>query len=142
MAVQYGPRVVNLMSSQETKFAPSGDESVFRDVIRYANITNRYPIYVYEPDLSNRLYKNFVEPNFKSNEIYRLKQLNSEPFTPDIKVVYVTKYYSYWDKRIPLLVSGQGMMHGGEKSLLLQRAEKVVYFATEVYNINTMKRKH
>jgi hypothetical protein len=39
-----------------------------------------------------------------------------------------------WDQPIPLLVSGQGMMHGGEKTLLLQRAEKVVYFATEVYN--------
>jgi hypothetical protein len=25
-------------------------------------------------------------------------------------------------------------MHGGEKTMLLQRAEKVVYFAADVYN--------
>jgi hypothetical protein len=27
-------------------------------------------------------------------------------------------------------------MHGGDKTMLLQRAEKVVYFAAEVYNNN------
>jgi hypothetical protein len=27
-----------------------------------------------------------------------------------------------------------GMMHGGEKNMLLQRAKKVVYFAADVYN--------
>lgn len=142
MAVKYGPRVTNLMTAHETKFAPTSDETIFQDLIRYADITNRYPIYVYEPDLSNRLYKNFVEANFDPHEIYKLKQLNAEPFTGKEKIVYVTKYYAAWDHPIPLLISGQGMMHGGEKSLLLQRAQKVVYFATEVYNTNTMKRKH
>ena len=48
---------------------------------------------------------------------------------------------SAWDQPVPLLISGQGMMHGGEKTLLLQRAEKVVYFAAEVYNIRNMQRK-
>jgi hypothetical protein len=37
------------------------------------------------------------------------------------------------ENTIPLLVSTQGMMFGGEKSLLLQRAEKVVFFAEDVY---------
>jgi len=32
------------------------------------------------------------------------------------------------------LVTSAGMMHGAEKTLLLQRAEKVVFFAAEVYN--------
>jgi hypothetical protein len=142
MAVKYGPRVANLMTAQETKFAPTSDQTVFRDLIRYADLTNRYPIYVYEPDLSGRLLKNFVEPNFSPDQVFKLKQLNTEPFTSGKKIVYLNKYYAAWDQPVRLLVSGQGMMHGGDKSLLLQRAEKVVYFAAEVYNTNTMKRKH
>jgi hypothetical protein len=142
MAVKYGPRVANLMTAQETKFAPTSDETVFQDLIRYADLTNRYPIYVYEPDLSGRLLKNFVEPYFSPNQVFKLKQLNTESFTSDKKIVYLNKYYAAWDQPVGLLVSGQGMMHGGDKSLLLQQAEKVVYFAAEVYNTNTMKRKN
>jgi hypothetical protein len=35
---------------------------------------------------------------------------------------------------IPLLISGAGMLFGGDKQLMIQQAEKVVYCATDVYN--------
>jgi hypothetical protein len=134
IAVKYGPRIANLMTAQETKFAPTGDESVFRDLIRYADITGRYPIYVYEPDMSERLLKNFVEKHFDPAHTYVTKNLNKNAGVGDARIIYFAKFTAAWDQPVPLLVSGQGMMHGGEKTILLQQAEKVVYFATEVYN--------
>jgi hypothetical protein len=138
---KYSPRVFNLMQTKESKFSPNEDNEVYKDLVEYANITNRYPIYVYEPDLSGRLYKNFVLKFFSNEEIYISKNLNKEKADLDKKIVYFNKYSSTWDHPIPLLISGQGMMYGGEKSLLLQDAKKVVYFATEVYNATSTKGK-
>jgi hypothetical protein len=131
---KYSPRICNLMTAQEFKFKPDSDSTVYRDVVQYADITGRYPIYVYEPDMSNRLYKNFVEQYFHPDEIYQVQHLKPLGSAMHKKVIYFNKYTAKWDQPIPLLISGQGMMHGGEKSLLLQLAKKVVYFATEVYN--------
>lgn len=133
ITTKYSPRICNLMTAQESKFRPESDHTVYRDLVRYAEITGRYPIYVYEPDMSDRLYKNFVEQYFHSNDIHRVQQLKTQVSTVDKKVIYFNKYTAQWNQPIPLLISGQGMMHGGEKTLLLQRSEKIVYFATEVY---------
>lgn len=142
IVAKYGPRLTNLMTAQESKFAPTNDETVFRDVVAYADITKRYPIYVYEPDMSERLYNNFVTKFFKPDQIHKTQSLKlNEPVT-DKQVIYFNKFNARWDKPVALLISGQGMMHGGDKTILLQIAEKVVYFATEVYNIKTMKHKN
>jgi hypothetical protein len=142
VATKHGPRIANLMTAQETKFAPTSDETVFQDLIKYATITNRYPIYVYEPDMSERLYKNFVTQFFNPEEIYQIQTLKPKELEANKKVLYFNKFNARWDQPVKLLISGQGMMHGGDKTILLQQAEKVVYFATEVYNVTTMKRKH
>jgi hypothetical protein len=140
IAAKYSARIYNLMAAQEFKFKPESDENVYRDLIKYAEVTGRYPIYVYEPDLSGRLYKNFVEQYFCADDIHQVKHLKPESVTVHKKVIYFNKYTAAWNQPIPLLVSGQGMMHGGEKTLLLQQAEKVVYFAAEVYNVRNKGR--
>jgi hypothetical protein len=139
---KYGPRITNLMTAQESKFAPTSDISVFEDVIKYATIAGRYPIYIYEPDMSDRLLKNFVNRCFAEDDIYRVQSLKQTGTTVNKKIIYFNKFSATWQQPIPLLISGQGMMHGGEKTILLQQAEKVVYFATEVYNVNTTNRKN
>lgn len=131
---KYNARICNLMVSQESKFKPDSDNTIYKDLVDYVEITGRYPIYVYEPDLTGRLYKNFVEQYFDPADVHHAKQLKLEPDAVHKKVIYFNKYTAQWDQPIRLLVSGQGMMHGGEKTLLLQQAEKIVYFATEVYN--------
>ena len=107
------------MTAQETKFAPTNDESVFQDLIKYANIVNRYPIYVYEPDMSERLYKDFCSRYFIEEDIYRTQTLKNSNSLSKARVIYFNKYTASWDQPVPLLISGQGMMHGGEKTLLL-----------------------
>ena len=141
IAAEYSPRVCNLMTASESKFIPDSDHTIYEDLVKYAEITGRYPIYVYEPDLTGRLYKNFVEQYFDTTDVYRATHLKPESVTVHKKVIYFHKYTAAWDQPIPLLVSGQGMMHGGEKTLLLQRAEKIVYFAAEVYNARSVKKK-
>jgi hypothetical protein len=131
---RHGPRIYNLMTAKESKFNPNGSTDVFEDLVRYAEITNRYPIYVYEPDLSGRLFNNFVEQYFEQDDVYRATTLKKESDIVEKKVVYFHKFHTSWAQPIPLLVSGQGMMYGGEKSMLLQQAKKIVYFVTEVYN--------
>lgn len=141
IVAKYSPRVYNLMTAYESKFSPTVHDDVAKDIIDYADITNRYPIYVYEPNLSGHLLDGFVNANFTSDDVYRATLLKEEPITVGKKVIYFHKFHASWTQPIPLLISGQGMMHGGEKSMLLQRAKKVVYFATEVYNNNTMQRR-
>ena len=138
---QYSARIYNLLTSTEIKFAPTsmGDD-VFDDIIEYCNITNRYPIYVYEPDMSDRLYNNFVRKYFQDNQILKLSNAKDLEVTSDTHIVFFNKYNAHWKNDIPLLISSAGMMHGGEKTLLLQQAKKIVYFATEVYNIKNIKK--
>lgn len=137
---KYSPRIYNLMTAQETKFSPTSNQDVFTDIIEYARISGRGPIYVYEPDLSGRLLNGFVNQCFASDEIYQVTALKQEPIAIDKKVIYFHKFSASWTQPIKLLISGQGMMHGGDKSLLLQRAEKVVYFAAEIYNAHNQRR--
>jgi hypothetical protein len=92
--------------------------------------------------MSERLYKNFVTQFFNPEEIYQIQTLKPKELEANKKVLYFNKFNARWDQPVKLLISGQGMMHGGDKTILLQQAEKVVYFATEVYNVTTMKRKH
>ena len=37
-------------------------------------------------------------------------------------------------RKIPLLISSAGMIYGGDKSLMVQQAEKIVYCSADVYN--------
>jgi hypothetical protein len=141
-ALKHNARISNLMLAQETKFAPNSGTDVFDDIVKYADITGRYPIYVYEPDMSNKLYNSFVIRYFAESDIHRVQTLGQLHSAIDKKVIYFNKYSTKWDQPVPLLISGQGMMHGGEKTMLIQEAEKVVYFAAEVYNVSTMKRKN
>ena len=134
LASKYSARIYNLMTQQETKFSPTPDTLIFEDIITYAGIVGRWPLYVYEPDMSDRLYEKFVCKYFQENDVYRVKDLRKEPITVGKKIIYFNKFNPGWTQPIPLLLSTAGMMHGGEKSMLLQRAEKVVYFAADVYN--------
>jgi hypothetical protein len=131
---KYSPRVFNLMTAQETRFAPTPDATVFEDIIAYANIAGRWPIYVYEPDMSDRLYEKFVLKYFNPEQVHRVGNDKKEPVNDGNKIVFFNKFKSDWTQPIPLLLSSVGMMHGGEKNMLLQRAKKVVYFAADVYN--------
>ena len=127
-------RLFNLLRHNHVKYNPDIQKELLDELYVYANLTARLPIHVYEPDLSDRLRDNFVLSYFNEDDILFAPRNNEPIDTTGKKVVYFTKYRSQWSQDIPLLVTSAGMMHGAEKTLLLQRAEKVVFFAAEVYN--------
>lgn len=122
------PRMYNLMINKDSKLGANDLERNFLDVLKYAEQTDRLPLHIYEPNLSNTLL-----------DIAR-RHLPPEQITRDpeqlegAKVFHFTKYQAKWEHPIPLLLSSAGMLYGGEKQLLIDRADKVVYLTTEVYN--------
>lgn len=127
-------RLYNLLRHNHTRYNPDIEKEVLDQLFVYAEVSNRFPIHVYEPDLSNRLRDKFVLSYFNEEDVLFAPRNNELIDITGKKVVYFTKYRSHWPQDIPLLVTSAGMMHGAEKTLLLQRAEKVVFFAAEVYN--------
>lgn len=124
-----------LLTNNEIKYDPSSEESVYENLYEYSVITNRFPIFVYEPNINEIIYKKFVEKYFSADEILKCNVNSKLDLTK--KVIYFNKYNYKWDAKIPLLISAVGIMHGGEKSMLLQRSEKKVFFAPEVYRNST-----
>ena len=132
----YSPRLYNLMIGRDSKLDTSNLTKTFDDVIRYATVTDRWPVYIFEPNLSNQLLA-LAYKKFDSTEVFQLQNALPENLS-QYKVLHFNKYSSSWTNRIksiPLLITSQGMLYGGEKQLLLDSAEKIVYIGIqEVYN--------
>jgi hypothetical protein len=128
-------RIYNLMINRDSKLNAQDTVKIaesFDDIISYATISNRWPIYIFEPSLRNDLLT-LASKYFKTEEIVQAGKSVPE-VTKDTRVVHMEKYQSRWNLNIPLLVTANGMLFGGEKQMLLECAEKVVYLAHEVYN--------
>ena len=116
-----GPRFYNLLTAREIKISPNTlvTDSDFDSVLDYADAVKRWPVVVYEPDLSGRmltrLRDRYGDDYDKERYIHSVKSVRTLP-------------------HIPLVISSAGMVFGGDKQLMIQRAEKIVYCAQDVYN--------
>jgi hypothetical protein len=133
---QCGTRFWSLCANRELKVDPLTSHNLVKEIATYAQQTNRFPIYVYEADLSNRL-KNEFNKYFPGSMMTLDNKVMDKGITEDIKVVYTTKIPRTPVKHIPLLVSSAGMLHGGDRQVWIQTAEKIVYFAKDVYTKNS-----
>jgi hypothetical protein len=108
---------------------------LLEEVVEYAKLTNRWPIFVYEPDASDKL-RNSLTKLFDTSEVLDMtdKKPAVEVDLTGIKCVYFNKMKRTWRHRIPMLVSTNAMLYGGEKQAMLQLAEKVVYYTATTYN--------
>ena len=109
-------------------------------VIDYANLVNRWPIYIYEPDASNTL-RDIAQSRFTTAKFYdnSSKKSTDQVDFSTMKCVYLNKLRRTWNQRIPLLISAHAMLHGSEKQNMLQHAEKVVYYTTDTYSDGVVK---
>ena len=98
-------------------------------IFEYAEITNRYPICIYNPTLIDIDLSRFEE-----RDIVRFDRNGKTPtseYDPyGVKVVYAQKIPATWDFPVPLLVTTFEMMFGGKRMSWTQRAEKVIYYST------------
>jgi hypothetical protein len=98
-------------------------------IFDYAEITDRYPVCIYNPTLFEIDLSRFEE-----EEIVRFDR-NGKTKTSDydpygVKVVYAGKIPATWDFPVPLMVTTFEMMFGGRKMDWTRRAEKIIYYGT------------
>jgi hypothetical protein len=104
-------------------------------IFDYAEITNRYPICIYNPTLLDMDLSRFAEEDIvRFDRNGKTKTSDYNPY--DVKVVYAQKIPTTWDFPVPLLVSTFEMMFGGRKMEWTQRAERIIYY-TETKLRNT-----
>lgn len=129
----FSPRFWSLCANRNLKVDSIDTKNIVKNIIDYAQLTNRFPIFVYEPDLSGRLETEFNK--FFSDKIVKL---GKDPITinENTKVIYTNKIPKQPFEHIPLMVSSAGMLYGGDRQMWIQAAEKVVYFTKDVYNKN------
>jgi len=134
---KYSTRVQQLLTHQ-TIHAPLSLNDSLTDILEYANITNRWPIYVYENPESGQRALTQLEKVFNKDELlmidpvkkYKTLTVNNE------LCVYLPQWNPKWADSIPLLVSMNALMVGPKKVQLIQCSEKVVYCSEFVYNTN------
>jgi len=131
---EYGHKIVQLLTHRELKLDPQlvYVDNNFEEIVNYATQVDRLPVYIYEPDLSGKLL-NKAQELFSGEEILVVKHTsNLDNITDKTKVVHITKPVK--DRSVPILISSAGMIYGGEKEVMVQRAQKIIYCAAEVYN--------
>jgi hypothetical protein len=133
----HGTRFWSLCANRELKVDTITNSTLVKEIAEYARATNRFPIFVYEPDLSGRLLNEFNK--YFAGQLIQLGKQNTNNITvnPKVKVVYCTKIPRHPFDCIPLMVSSAGMLFGGDRQMWIQTAEKVVYFTKDVYNKNS-----
>lgn len=136
---EYDPIVAGLLVNKESHVLRMDPNSNGRDflesAVQYCKVADRWPLCVYEPDTSLRLRKT-LETMFEHHEIIDIadRRNYTEVDLDQAKVVYFSKMKRSWHRRIPILVSTNAMLYGGEKQAMLQVAEKVVYYTATTYN--------
>jgi hypothetical protein len=122
-----------------TENSPSTNGDIVNDIIKYVGETDRFPIFAYDNNGVDSLFMQFI-PHFNKDEILNIDE---STFNSDkkYKLVYTTKIPKTPIDRIPFMVSGHGMVFGGDRQLWIQNAEKIVYFAKDVYKKNMNDKK-
>jgi hypothetical protein len=139
MAQEFDAITLGLLLNKEShvmRVDPLSDgEELLEPMFRYAELTQRWPICIYEPDASNRL-RNTAQGLFRPEEF--LDTTDKKSFTEvdlsRVKCVYFNKLKRSWRYPVPILVSTNAMLYGGEKQAMLQSAEKVVYYTATTYD--------
>lgn len=133
----YDPVTVGLLLDRQIHY-PRNDHSAVEflsDIRRYMEMSGRGPVYVYEPDASDKL-KTAARSVFAESEIVDVSTAKTTNYldNPEIKLVYFSKIKKSMSNPIPLLISTNAMLYGVDKQYMLQLAEKVVYFTTTTLN--------
>jgi hypothetical protein len=128
----YGKRFCNLLTNRNIKMKPSALDSTddFDTIIQYAEQVGRFPVVLFEPDLSTKFLEKVIGKGVYLNG--NSKKIDLDKLS-DIKFIHTYAAIQNMEK-IPLVISSAGMVFGSDKQIMLQRAEKVVYCATDVYN--------
>lgn len=100
-----------------------------KSVVEYAQQVNRLPVYVYDPGATDswEFYSSLVEPG------RAVRVGNAKNFVPDDHAQLIWTHKPVRLKSImPVLISHVGLLIGGDKNYMVQNADKVFFYCTEV----------
>ena len=105
----------------------SPDPETLDWIFEYAELTNRYPICIYNPAVADLDLSRFKEEDIvRFDRNGKTKTRDYDPY--NVKVVYAQKIPTTWDFPVPLLISTFEMMFGGRKMDWAQRADRIIYY--------------
>lgn len=126
LSTRLDPLVIELLLSRSHNSTYQHEITNVDKIVAYAQITNRWPIYVYESG-SKQLY-NQMHELFKPNEIISQgHHLLSKDDLKNTKVVY----FSHWKtatNNMPLLITMHTLLIGHRRQQVAALAEKIVYY--------------
>lgn len=130
---EHGDAVNTLTTLREVKvdITKHKIEEILSSVVKYADLTDRYPIVFFEPDMSSKLFRALADIVGPESIMTHRGRHRIDTMPAGVKYVYTSVPIKNFN--IPLLVSNAGMMFGGDKSLMTQNTEKAIYLAAEVY---------
>jgi len=131
-AQEHGKINMFLSANRQVRF-PEDQYQIIQQVLDYADKAQKWPVVIFEPDTSNMMMGQIWQYRERSLcHLHRGRNMIDMSSVPEgVKYIHTTVPIKNLD--IPLLVSTAGMMFGGDKSLMLQRADKIVYFAADVH---------
>lgn len=130
---EYGYALEYVGTRHNVHIQPLSDPTMWDWLLDYAELTNRYPICIYDPGMIGVDLSRFNETDivrFDRNG----KTATSEYNPYDVKVVYANRIPTSWTFPVPLLISTMNMMHGGKRMEWLNKAEKIVYWTNTILN--------
>lgn len=138
---QYGPGVKDLLSERSVICENHDLVESLEMIKQYATLTDRFPLVIYESDLSQQ-WLEAAKQCFKESEIFQIKSDKDKNHISDhARVIHTIRPLTHKHVvRIPLMISTSGMIVGGDRQMMTQCAEKVVYVSADVYNIKNPQR--
>ena len=124
---EYGTMLEYIGTRHTSWLDPRDSSDYWNKILDYCELTNRYPICLYDPNVLD----NLDTSRFAETEIVRFDQ-NGKTATSNynpygVKLVYARKIPDTWEFPVPLLVSTVEMMFGGTKLGWLNKADKIIY---------------
>ena len=116
-----------MMRDRTSDFKDYNWTNLERSVLTYAELTNRFPIVVFDPQGNFGLW----EPLLGSKNVLNLTKVKPDQErqvcqNSTARVILCNRAVKYLD-RIPLLISNMGMVIGQDKRIMLDASEKVFY---------------
>lgn len=120
---QHGSSTTIMLQNREYSFKNENWNNLEHKIYQYAQLTNRFPIVVFDPQVNFSVWKSLV-PADDVLDLTRVRELNIQDSTA--KVILTNRAIKNMNC-IPLLVSCLGMFVGQDKRIMLDASEKVFY---------------
>lgn len=123
---QLDPTVYEIMTSRTVNSTYDTEITNIEQVVEYAKITNRWPIYIYESGSRTLLDK--ISKLFAVDEIITT---GHHLITPEHLDKCRVVYFTHWKKasdHMPLLVTMHTLLIGHRRQQVANMAEKIIYY--------------